>query len=572
MTDDTWKDKYEALAKQVAAYKQALQQRDAEIAKLRTVAVRLSTELKKLRNQPSADAPPQETATSPDLGSQPPQRAGSSRKSLFSKPGRGSDSAVEQPETTAEPLAPTAAKVDKKADVPETPLPKADAAPAADPLPEPELVAPAEADESQAPESADEMTPEPEPEESPEELPPDPTPVFVPNVVTPPEYTVGQFLAAVLDGEPDAEEMKELLAQLDQATDETRFPVLQRIATLYRIMANTMLERADFDGMSWEKRMFLRYGMLDDKLMDDRLDVWNALLSDHSEPGDTGVYFVDEWAEAVYKGELKFSAIDEIALQGVKPDHSATGDKALGYEIVSLAQMQRMCVGPRGIKVPILMQEFCYPGPDNPVVNREWLLPALDYCKKCDKTLFQRTYKQEQVQVKPLFIISPGYGEKGACWEPYSPGKKGTTGPRICLSATPYRSSMNALVMGLAEYRWAYAKQDARQYWMTEGLTGDWMSLFKTKEMREDLSGRFIHSYILWVTKEAHRVPKLEKKFREFFWRVTPFSEEIKEGLKGCAVFNHMFELDQVLKQREEADRKAIAKAKARASGQPIPR
>ena len=142
-------------------------------------------------------------------------------------------------------------------------------------------------------------------------------------------------------------------------------------------MFGSMGKRLIKGPLSWEKKLFMRYGMLDDKLMSGRMEVWNQLYSDRSRPGDTGIYFIDEWLEEIANGNIKFSTIDEMALDGAKPDMNATGALALRYELSSVVQMQRMCVGPRANPVTILTQEYCVPNMDNPVVNRKWLVDTV---------------------------------------------------------------------------------------------------------------------------------------------------------------------------------------------------
>ena len=192
-----------------------------------------------------------------------------------------------------------------------------------------------------------------------------------------------------------------------------------------------------FEDLIWEKRLFMRYGMLDDKLMADRMDIWNQLYHDKSEPEDTGVYFLDEWLEAIARGRIKYSTIDEMSLDGRKPDPHASGEVALKYEIINVPQMQRMSVGARANTITILTQEYCCPSRDNPIINRQWLLAALEKAIKCDRIMFYRKFKGQEYYVQPYFIVCPGYGQRAGCWEPWSPGKKRKTGPRICLCAFP---------------------------------------------------------------------------------------------------------------------------------------
>ncbi len=395
--------------------------------------------------------------------------------------------------------------------------------------------------------SAEEETEEPEEEQG-----------FVPSV----NFESGEFLEAVLDGEEDAEEMKSRLEQLLNCDKDERRQILMSMTALHWQMIGKMGKRIS-SGLSWEKRLFMRYGMLDERLMEERMDVWEQLYLDKSKPDDTGLYFLDEWLEEIAKGNLKFSTIDEMTLGGRKPDHNARGEVALGYELMNIESMQRMAVGARANLVSLCVQEYCQPSRDNPVLNRKWMRENLPEIKKCDKLMFYRKRKGDEYEVDPLFIVSPGYGQNAGCWEPWSQGHKKDSGPRICLCAFPQRNTKKAVLTGLAEYRWEYAKEDAMHYWLTEGLTGNWLQLFNKKEQRKDLKQIFVDNFHLWVLYESRRIPKMEKRFREFFWFNVPFADEIKEGLKGGGVFMKYIENEERKKQKEKEEQEEIERIKA---------
>jgi hypothetical protein len=384
----------------------------------------------------------------------------------------------------------------------------------------------------------------------------------IPPLYVPPTKP-GRFLMQVLEGEEEAEEILSLLAHwagAEPSEKRTTYLALTRVG--WRLF-KSMARRLSQESLPWEKRLFMRFGMLDEHLMADRRELWACLEQDKSKPGDTGIYFIDEWLDEIARGNLKYSTIDEMALQGAKPDPYASGVKALEYEIINVEQMQRLCVGPRANTVTILTQDYCSPGRDNPLVNRAWLESTMTAILQRDYTLFYRRVKGEEISVQPLFIICPGYGQRSACWEPWSPGKKGMTGPRLCLCAFPPRNSLKTLLMGLAEYRWEYAKADAMHYWLTEGLTGKWLALFNKKEQRLNLKEVFLECYFHWIVNEANRVPKLDKRCRDFFWNNIPFGDEVKEKLKGGGLFAHLIELEEAKRLRDEEEQKEIERIKA---------
>lgn len=376
-------------------------------------------------------------------------------------------------------------------------------------------------------------------------------------------FEPGKFLSAVIEGEEEADEVRALMEKLEVCEKDERRNILTSLTSVYWRLVDSMGRRVGKENLAWEKRLCLRYGMIDESLMPDRMDFWNKLYMDKSSPGDTGVYYTDEWLEAIYKGQFKFSTIDEMALDGKKPNQNARGEEALSYEILNVPQMQRMCVGARANTIAVMTQEYCNPSRDAPMLDRAWIQQALKEALSCDHIMFNRKHKGEEKVVEPLFIMTPGYGQRAGCWEPYQMGKKGDTGPRICYCLFPPRKPMKTFLMGIADYRWEYAKADAMHYWLSEGLTGKWIALFNKKEQRKDLKEIFIDSYFLWVTYEAKRVPKLEKRFREFLYTNCPFSDEVKQTLKGGGMFARMIELEEKKKQREEEERQEIERQKA---------
>lgn len=537
-----------SLETKVKQFQDVLKKRDAEI-------IRLRTELKTLVSNKN-------TEVTPELERKPPS------PSPVISPTPAPTSSESPPAASAPPVSPTIPQFKLKTkpleERPKSFIMKADAgaderakqavqAKETPPTPSSPPEPPAEPSSMSFEETADEIE---------AEIPsgtPQPAASFVPSI----NFNAGEFLSAVIDGEEEADEIKALIERLEKSEPDQRRNVLLSLTSVYWRMTANMAKRMIGENLSREKRLCMRYGMLDEKLMSSRMDIWEQLYLDKSQPKDTGIYFVDEWYEAVIRGDVRYSTIDEFALNGAKPDPKATGALALSYEIMTVPQMQRLCVGPRANMIAVLVQDFCAPSRDNPIVNRQWLPGGIAEVLSCDYTMFHRKYKGEETIVKPLFIICPGYGQRSGCWEPYTPGRKGDTGPRIPICAFPPRSSLKALIIGISDYRWEYAKADSMHYWLTEGLTGKWIALFNKKEQRKDLKVWFQESYMHWVVSESNRIPKLEKRFREFLWVNCPFSDKVKERLKGGGMFGRLIELEDAKKQREEAERVEIERIKA---------
>ena len=89
-----------------------------------------------------------------------------------------------------------------------------------------------------------------------------------------------------------------------------------------------------------------------------------------------------------------------------------------------------------------------------------------------------------------------------------------------------------AVLTAVADLRWQVAKEKASYYWMEEGLTGQFYQHIEQMKLKGDLKEFFIEDYILWMTKEATGVQRLDKDVRGIFWRNMPFPKELKEDLR----------------------------------------
>jgi hypothetical protein len=63
--------------------------------------------------------------------------------------------------------------------------------------------------------------------------------------------------------------------------------------------------------------------------------------------------------------------------------------------------------------------------------------------------------------------------------------------------------------------------------------------------MKGDVKEFFIQDYITWVTKESEGTQKLDKEVRGIFWRYVPFTQAIKEKLRGRSyIYQELYQKD----------------------------
>ena len=204
---------------------------------------------------------------------------------------------------------------------------------------------------------------------------------------------------------------------------------------------------------------------------------------------------------------------------------------AVDTEFNTVRQMAKMTIGRQGNHFPILTGEYfrCLP---NDVAYRENVISILSKVESIDPEAFCRSYKNRLNRIVPYVVLVPSYGDYGVCWEPFDRFNRATSRGRIALPMYP-KNLFIAILSAVADLRWQVAKEKASYYWMEEGLTGNYYQWFQKMKLKGDLKETFIDDYITWMTKESEAIQKLDKEVRGIFWRHIPFSQTIKEKLRG---------------------------------------
>jgi len=217
--------------------------------------------------------------------------------------------------------------------------------------------------------------------------------------------------------------------------------------------------------------------------------------------------------------------------------------QALNTEFDTVRQTVKMTVGRQGNHFPILTSEYFRSGP-NDVAFRENIITLLAKIESIDKEVFCRYYRNQLNRIVPYVVLLPCYGDTGVCWEPFDKHNRATSRGRIFVPMYP-KNLYIALLSAVADLRWQVAKEKASFYWMEEGLTGNYYQWFVAQKLKGDVKDYFIEDYILWMTKEAEGIQKLDKEVRGAFWRHMPFTQEVKEKLKTRSfVYQELYQRD----------------------------
>ncbi|MDR1839152.1 MAG: hypothetical protein LBQ93_06165 [Treponema sp.] len=216
---------------------------------------------------------------------------------------------------------------------------------------------------------------------------------------------------------------------------------------------------------------------------------------------------------------------------------------ALDTEFDTIRQMAKMTCGRQGNHFPVLTGEYYHCGP-NDIGVRENVIAILSKIESVDAEAFCRIYRNRLNRIVPYVLLIPTYGDMGFCWEPFDRFNRATSRGRIVVPMYP-KNLYIAVLTAVADLRWQVAKEKASFYWMEEGLTGHYYQWFQAQKLKGDIKEYFINDYILWMTKEAEGIQKLDKDVRGTFWRYMPFTREVKEKLKlRSFVYQELYQRD----------------------------
>jgi hypothetical protein len=217
--------------------------------------------------------------------------------------------------------------------------------------------------------------------------------------------------------------------------------------------------------------------------------------------------------------------------------------RALDTEFETVRQMTKLTIGRQGNHFPILSGEYFHASP-NDVGFRENIISQLSLIESIDPEAFCRSYKNRLNRIVPYVVLLPAYGDMGICWEPFDRFNRAASRGRIAIPMYP-KNLYIAVLAAVADLRWQVAKEKASYYWMEEGLTGNYYQWFTARKLKGDVKEYFIQDYIIWMTKEADAIQKLDKEVRGIFWRYIPFSKDIKDKLKNRSyVYQELYQRD----------------------------
>ena len=356
--------------------------------------------------------------------------------------------------------------------------------------------------------------------------------------------------------------------------------------------------------------LFIYFGYMDERLLTfDQLKALYSVSKKIGEVGETGVYYMPEWLEAVYTGEREPSRNtfeqdypDWLREQKKRGEISAEEAESLKddryemfhFEIENLCtQACKVCNGQILTYVPMLYQEEIYASIAESFMGRRTINDLLYKIEDVDISAFAReiTYydkenediEKEQIisTIYPDVILAPVYGMSATMWQEIGSKRRSTPG-RIVFPVFEESDSEKLMVQMVGRLHWEYVRREMGVDWNNIGVRSltseysDYLQYYrKNRDLSEELREKvkiqlqkarnnfrdaFVIDYVNWIKYEATGAMKLNRVAREIMATYCPFAKEIRDRLRS----NAMFEKAMFRQEREFGEKKHTWELKIR--------
>ncbi|QMU99183.1 hypothetical protein F0310_01950 [Borrelia sp. A-FGy1] len=213
-------------------------------------------------------------------------------------------------------------------------------------------------------------------------------------------------------------------------------------------------------------------------------------------------------------------------------------------EVASLMEANKLTIGPRGNHFPILLKSNVVANP-NFFGSRERVIQLVKDIEDIQPKIFHKNYRGDFLRIVPYFILIPSYGDRGICWEPIDIKNRAKGRGKILIPMYS-KDLRRAIILGIGDFLWELAKEQASFRWMETGITGQYYEYYSKFIKKGNIKNLFLDDYFLWIDKESKGIQKIEKMVRGVMWRNTPFPRDLKEQLgKKSFVYKDLLDRDK---------------------------
>ncbi|WP_210359839.1 hypothetical protein [Borreliella garinii] len=213
-------------------------------------------------------------------------------------------------------------------------------------------------------------------------------------------------------------------------------------------------------------------------------------------------------------------------------------------EVEVIKSANKLAIGPRGNHFPILLRNNIVANPQF-FGSRERIMQLVWEIEDIQPRLFQKAYRGDLLRVVPYFILIPSYGDKGICWESIDVKNRANGRGKILIPMYA-KNLKRAVILGIGDFVWELAKEQASFRWMETGITGQYYDYYVKFIKKGNVKNFFLEDYFLWIEKESKGIQKLDKLVRGIMWRNLPFSKNLKETLaKKSFIYKDLIDKDK---------------------------
>jgi hypothetical protein len=346
-------------------------------------------------------------------------------------------------------------------------------------------------------------------------------------------------------------------------------------------------------------KMFLSYGYMDEKILDNRQTIAIYKLAGMEQPVSPGIYYMPEWLGKIYSMEKTPSinsfgndyhdTFRELKRQGKltdkdKPAYDRDSEGRLAFEINNMFRLNhRLCHGQIALYFPILHKDMAPYNPVRSFVNPAIIQEKLNNILKIDYSAFHRDihYRNPErgiekeiisVKVMPDIILVPVYGTRAMMWQEIAGRLRNTPG-RLMLPVFTDENLDDMLIKLVGNFRWELCRTMMGAAWnnITQpSLTSEYADYIqfyrKNRELSEEAKQKikalitkhhnklrdiFTSDYDIWINNESKGNPRLNKVARSIFFKYCPFSKEVREQLEKQTVYTDLIATAKFQKSKQ---------------------
>lgn len=325
--------------------------------------------------------------------------------------------------------------------------------------------------------------------------------------------------------------------------------------------------------------LFLNYGLLDERLVDEELLTFLCGLREEPNEGPCQIFTMVEWLDQIRTGkrEASKSEFDEDYVENLRSlrkqgeiteeeQKKLLGDmdKRVEYEVMNMQKANtKTLYGQPSAYMPILYKEAILGHPEKVLVTKCRLNESIQNVVRTDFSVFYREVIYSNTQLKisnetvmkevyPDIILFPLAGINAAMWQEVGGKNKATPG-RFCYPALCSGNLDELTVKLCGRFRWELCRCIQGMSWndvKVKSLTSEYMDYIQFYRKNRDLSdearekvklqiqkGRnnsrevFLLDYEVWVRNESNGSMKLNKVSRELLATYCPFEKTLREKL-----------------------------------------